>query len=76
VVDVPLLEITDYREIRDEDIANECRARWGLGSGPISDVLLVLENAGITVVKEEVGSAANVAEMDNYPYSCRRLRAV
>jgi Zn-dependent peptidase ImmA (M78 family)/transcriptional regulator with XRE-family HTH domain len=76
VVDVPLLEITDYREIRDEDIegvANECRARWGLGSGPISDVLLVLENAGITVVKEEVGSAAmdglsNWSEADQRPY--------
>jgi Zn-dependent peptidase ImmA (M78 family) len=76
VVDVPQLKITDYREIRDGDIegvANECRLRWGLGSGPISDVLLVLENAGITVVKEEVGSAAmdglsNWSEADRRPY--------
>jgi Zn-dependent peptidase ImmA (M78 family)/transcriptional regulator with XRE-family HTH domain len=75
-VDVPQLQITDYREIRDEDIeriANECRVRWGLGSGPISDVLLVLENTGITVVKEEVGSAAmdglsNWSEADGRPY--------
>lgn len=59
-LDVPVLEVSDHRDIRDTDIekmANECRTRWGLGLGPISDVLLVLENAGICVIKEEVGSA-------------------
>jgi Zn-dependent peptidase ImmA (M78 family)/DNA-binding XRE family transcriptional regulator len=58
-LDVPVLQATDYRDIRDADIeqmANECRAIWGLGLGPISDVLLVLENAGVCVIKEEVGS--------------------
>lgn len=59
-VDVPSLEgVADYREIRDQDIeamANACRAAWELGSGPVTDVLLVLENAGVVVVKEEVGS--------------------
>lgn len=59
-VDVPSLEgVTDYREIRDQDIeamANACRAAWELGSGPVIDVLLVLENAGVVIVKEEVGS--------------------
>ena len=59
-VDVPLLEgVSDYREIGDRDIeamANECRSVWELGGGPITDVLLVLENAGVVVVKEEVGS--------------------
>jgi Zn-dependent peptidase ImmA (M78 family)/transcriptional regulator with XRE-family HTH domain len=76
VADVPQLDTSDYREIRDqdiEDVANECRLRWGLGSGPISDVLLVLENAGITLVKEEVGSAAmdgvsNWSDSDGRPY--------
>lgn len=59
-LDVPVLEATDYRDIRDADIekmANACRTRWNLGSGPISDLLLVLENAGICITKEEVGSA-------------------
>lgn len=59
-IDVPVLNAADYRDIRDADIesmANECRKRWGIGFGPISDVLLVLENAGICVIKEEVGSA-------------------
>lgn len=60
IVDVPVLEAHDYRDIRNSDIekmASACRTRWGLGLGPISDVLLVLENAGICVIKEEVGSA-------------------
>jgi Zn-dependent peptidase ImmA (M78 family)/transcriptional regulator with XRE-family HTH domain len=59
-LDVPVLEATDYRDIRNTDIekmANKCRMQWGLGLGPMSDVLLVLENAGICVIKEEVGSA-------------------
>ncbi len=58
-IDVPILEANDYRDIRNADIekmASECRMRWGLGIGPISDVLLVLENSGICVIKEEVGS--------------------
>jgi Zn-dependent peptidase ImmA (M78 family)/transcriptional regulator with XRE-family HTH domain len=75
-VNVPRLDATDHREIRDEDIegiANECRAVWGLGTGPIADVLLVLENAGIVVVKEEVGTVkmdglSNWSAADKRPY--------
>jgi Zn-dependent peptidase ImmA (M78 family)/transcriptional regulator with XRE-family HTH domain len=75
-VDVPQLDASDYREIRDEDIekiALACRSRWGLGAGPISDVLLVLENAGICVIKEEIGSAtmdglSNWSDADARPY--------
>jgi Zn-dependent peptidase ImmA (M78 family) len=75
-VNVPRLDVTDHREIRDEDIermANECRHLWELGVGPIADVLLVLENAGIVVVKEEVGTVkmdglSNWSEADNRPY--------
>ncbi len=75
-VNVPRLDVTDHREIRDEDIesmANECRAAWELGAGPIADVLLVLENAGIVVVKEEVGTVkmdglSNWSAADNRPY--------
>ena len=75
-VDVPEFDIGDYREIRNADIeqmAVACRDRWGLGTGPISDVLLVLENAGICVVKEEIGSVAmdglsNWSGSDGRPY--------
>ena len=75
-VNVPRLDVTDHREIRDEDIermAKECRHLWELGVGPIADVLLVLENAGIAVVKEEVGTVkmdglSNWSEADKRPY--------
>ncbi|MEQ8966440.1 MAG: XRE family transcriptional regulator [Azospirillaceae bacterium] len=75
-VNVPRLDVTDHREIRDEDIeymANECRAAWELGAGPIADMLLVAENAGIAVVKEEVGTVkmdglSNWSTADGRPY--------
>lgn len=75
-VNVPRLNVTDHREIGDNDIermANECRTVWNLGSGPIDDTLLVLENSGIVVVKEEVGTVkmdglSNWSTMDNRPY--------
>ena len=77
-VDVPLLKgVSDYREIREQDIetmAHECRVVWELGGGPITDVLLVLENAGVVVIKEELGSVrmdglSNWSATDNRPYA-------
>jgi Zn-dependent peptidase ImmA (M78 family)/transcriptional regulator with XRE-family HTH domain len=75
-VNVPQLDVADYREIGDADIelmASECRQRWNLGNGPIADVLLVMENAGVCVVKEEVGSVtmdglSHWSECDSRPY--------
>ena len=75
-VSVPHLNVKDYREIRDEDIdqvANQCRKHWDLGCGPVADMLLVLENAGIIVIKEEVGTVkmdglSNWSAADNRPY--------
>lgn len=75
-VNVPRFDAADYREIDEADIerlAADCRRAWGLGTGPIADVLLVMENAGICVVKEEVGSAAmdglsHWSETDHRPY--------
>lgn len=75
-VNVPHLDVSDYREIRDEDIeraASQCRKHWDLGFGPISDLLLALENAGIIVVKEEVGTVkmdglSNWSSVDDRPY--------
>jgi Zn-dependent peptidase ImmA (M78 family)/transcriptional regulator with XRE-family HTH domain len=75
--DVPTLDVADYHEISDADIetmASACRQHWGLGTAPIADVLLVMENAGICVVKEEVGSAtmdglSHWSEADGRPYA-------
>lgn len=50
----------DFRTFDDseiEDIATQCRRYWGLGDGPISNLHLLLENQGIVVVHDEVGSA-------------------
>ena len=77
VVDVPVMkDLSDYRAIRHQDIetmANRCREAWELGGGPIVDVLLVLENAGIVVIKDEVGSVrmdglSNWWAADRRPY--------
>ena len=75
-VHLPRIQASDHREIRDEDIENAaaaCRNQWNLGTGPISDVLLAVENAGIVVVQEEVGTAkmdglSNWSTADGRPY--------
>ena len=57
-VNVPFLEATDYLKITDQDIENlakNLRKHWKLGSGPISDMTLLLENAGVVIAKEETG---------------------
>lgn len=40
-----------------EDAANKCRELWGLGRGPIPDLALAAEGAGILLTKEETGIA-------------------
>lgn len=73
---VPQIGAGDFREIRDADIeqmAIECRNAWGLGLGPISDLLLVMENAGIVIVKEQIGAGtmdglSNWSAIDGRPY--------
>jgi Zn-dependent peptidase ImmA (M78 family)/transcriptional regulator with XRE-family HTH domain len=75
-VNIPKLNVTNHNEIRDIDIdgiANKCRDIWQLGRGPISNLLLVMENAGIIVVKDETGSVkmdglSNWSSADNRPY--------
>jgi Zn-dependent peptidase ImmA (M78 family)/DNA-binding XRE family transcriptional regulator len=59
-INIPKLDTSKYDEIINKDIeqiANECRRVWGLGLAPVKDVLLVLENAGVLIVKEELGSS-------------------
>lgn len=59
-VDVPdLLEGRDYRSLRREDFdvyATMLREHWDIGFGPIDDLLLIIENAGIVVAEDEIGS--------------------
>ena len=59
-VKLPDRGFTDPIEIDSGDIeaaAQECRELWRLGSGPMPDVALALENAGIILVREETGIA-------------------
>lgn len=49
----------DPRDLGDaeiEAIATECRRFWSLGDGPISNVVLLLENNGAVVVRKAMGS--------------------
>ncbi|HDL6963793.1 TPA: XRE family transcriptional regulator [Yersinia enterocolitica] len=75
-VNIPHLEITDYRSIDDEAIermASDCRKIWGLGIAPIQDLLLVMENAGVVCSRFEQGSVmmdgySQWNEKENRPY--------
>lgn len=75
-VNVPSLAATDHLKVRDEDIesiALDIRKHWKLGLGPISDMILVLENAGIVVAREEIGysnmdGVSKWFDVDGRPY--------
>lgn len=57
-VDFPVLDLGTLSQIDDvaiEEAAAACRAHWNLGSGPVPDVVAVLENAGAVVIREELG---------------------
>lgn len=41
----------NYSKFEIEEAAQECRKRWGLGDGPISNVTRVLENAGVVITQ-------------------------
>lgn len=75
-VNIPCLAHADHRNISDEEIeqaALECRKTWNLGLGPISDVVLAMENAGVICVREELGftkmdGASKWFDTDHRPY--------
>ncbi|OEO32230.1 hypothetical protein VW23_012605 [Devosia insulae DS-56] len=75
-VNVPQLGVTSHRQLSDqriEEAAGELRALWGVGSGPIGDLLLVLENAGIIVsvvaaATDKLDGLSNWNSKDNRPY--------
>lgn len=65
-VDYPAVNLPEYKfedpeQISSADIeaaADECRALWQLGRGPIQDLTLAAESAGIVVVREETDISA------------------
>lgn len=65
-VDLPAVNIPECQAKHPDDISNEdieaaaerCRAVWNLGTGPIADLLMAMESAGVVVVREETGVAA------------------
>lgn len=57
-VNFPAYEESDYTQISMEDIEKftvHCRKHWKLGMGPVSDVMLLLENNGAICVRLELG---------------------
>lgn len=60
-IDVPdVLGASSYRQLRDEDIeqiALDLRSHWGLGDGPITDVVSLMERIGIVVGSIEMGTS-------------------
>jgi Zn-dependent peptidase ImmA (M78 family)/DNA-binding XRE family transcriptional regulator len=60
-VNLPQRNFQDPEQISDSDIeaaAEECRALWQLGKGPIQNLALAAESAGILIVREETEISA------------------
>jgi Zn-dependent peptidase ImmA (M78 family)/DNA-binding XRE family transcriptional regulator len=64
-VELPELDIPDLLDgrnalsVRREEIegyADALRDHWALSEGPIDDLLLIIENAGVVVAEDEIGS--------------------
>lgn len=61
VVNLPVREFLDPEQISSADIetaAEECRSLWQLGRGPIQNLALAAESAGILIVREETEISA------------------
>lgn len=55
-LNLPLRQFTAPEQISNAEIesaAEECRSAWQLGRGPVQDLMLAAEGAGIIVVREE-----------------------
>lgn len=60
-VNLPVREFLDPEQISNADIeaaAEECRSLWQLGRGPIQNLALAAESAGILIVREETEISA------------------
>lgn len=75
-VDIPTVDEADFRAISDAEIekmAEKCRRHWRMGDGPISDMVLVMENAGAIVAFDRLDTStmdglSNWSELDGRPY--------
>lgn len=59
-VELPCLQVHSLSEITTEMIeaaADACRKEWRMGDAPAGDILLLLENSGVIVAREETGVA-------------------
>lgn len=61
---LPVPSIPDYSGYDPEDAARALRAEWGLGEGPVSDVIAILESHGIRVFSVTEASQ----EVDAYSF--------
>ncbi|MBH1779521.1 ImmA/IrrE family metallo-endopeptidase [Stenotrophomonas maltophilia] len=57
VPDMGGMRLSDITNAVIEEAAERCRRAWGMGEGPAGDILLLLENAGVVVAREETGVA-------------------
>jgi len=71
-----LIERGAYKQLKHDDLENiaaDMRSHWRLGEGPIPNMVLVAENAGVVIGIDEVGSTkidgqGNWSDYDNRPY--------
>lgn len=73
-VNLPVRDFTVPESITASDIeraANECRELWGIGRGPVPDLALAVEGAGIILVREETG-VAQIEGLSAWSYSLGR----
>lgn len=75
-VNIPSISEGRFLTITDSEIealALECRKAWGLGLGPIEDVVLAIENAGVIFARDELGylkmdGVSHWSLLDGRPY--------
>lgn len=70
---LPAPSVPDYSGYEPEDAARALRAEWGLGEGPISDIIATLESHGIRVfsvteASQEVDAYSFWDESRNRPF--------
>lgn len=73
---LPDVQETDLFQITDEQIeelAETCRKLWGLGLGPVSNVVQAMESAGIVCARDFIGhvkmdGVSTWSDLDNRPY--------
>lgn len=76
IVNIPIFPVSDYTKLsaRDiEDFATQARRHWGLGDGPISNILNLLESNGVVVSlfdleADTLDALSQWADYDNSPY--------